>query len=95
MGTILETNGCQVLTVETGSQGKLIFFSHRPDLIMLNPVFPDMDDLELIKTVQKSSAGPAFLRLNALQIYPAGQTTQPADCTSLRRARYRLTFHKY
>ena len=61
MGTILETNGYKVVTADTCHQGILMFFSHCPDLIVLDLGLPDMDGLEFIKTARESSAVPIIV----------------------------------
>ena len=61
MGTILETNGYKVVTADTCNQGILMFFSHCPDLIVLDLGLPDMDGLEFIKTARESSAVPIIV----------------------------------
>ena len=61
METILETNGYQVLTAARGSQGKLVFSSHCPDLIILDLGLPDLDGMEFIQAVREVSAVPVIV----------------------------------
>ncbi len=58
---LLESNGFQVLTAGTGSAGLLSFFSHRPDLLILDLGLPDMDGLQIIRTVREDSATPIIV----------------------------------
>jgi two-component system KDP operon response regulator KdpE len=58
---ILETSGYQVLTAATCMQGNDMFFSHNPDLIMLDLGLPDQDGSELIKAVRKSAVTPMIV----------------------------------
>ncbi len=58
---ILETNGYQVLTAADGSQGRLMFSSHIPDLVILDLGLPDMDGLEFIRAVRKDTAAPIIV----------------------------------
>ncbi len=58
METILETNGYQVLTAGTCSQGICMFSSHAPDLVILDLGLPDMDGLEFIRAIRKTSVVP-------------------------------------
>ncbi len=59
--TSLEANDYQVLTASTVTHGKLMFFSHLPDLVILDLGLPDMDGLEFVKVVRKSSATPIII----------------------------------
>ncbi len=54
--TILESNGYHTLSAATCEEGKLMFSSHRPDLVILDLGLPDADGLELIRFVRKTSA---------------------------------------
>lgn len=58
---LLESNGFQVLTAGTGSAGLLSFFSHRPDLLILDLGLPDMDGLQIIRTVREDDATPIIV----------------------------------
>ena len=83
MGTILETNGYKVVTADTCNQGILMFFSHCPDLIVLDLGLPDMDGLEFIKTARESSAVPIIGQPASASSKMAGSSTpmmkQPAE----------------
>lgn len=59
--TILETNGYQVLTANSGSVAKMQYLSHCPDLIILDLGLPDMDGNELIKFMNESSVTPIIV----------------------------------
>lgn len=61
METVLEANGYQVLLAKTCQQGKMMFASHLPDLVMLDLGLPDMDGTEFIKTVRRSDATPIIV----------------------------------
>ena len=61
MQTILEAEGYQVLKATTGAQGKLIFRSHLPDLILLDLGLPDMDGTELIREIRSHSVTPILV----------------------------------
>ncbi len=56
MDTILESNGYQTLCASTCSEGKLMFSSHRPDLVILDLGLPDADGTEFIKSARQTSA---------------------------------------
>lgn len=58
---ILEANDYQVITAGTFNQGKLMFFSHLPDLVILDLGLPDTDGLEFIRLVRLSHATPIII----------------------------------
>jgi len=55
MDTILESNGYQALSASTCAEGKLMFSSHRPDLVILDLGLPDADGTEFISFVRQTS----------------------------------------
>lgn len=55
MDTILESNGYQALSASTCAEGKLMFSSHRPDLVILDLGLPDADGTEFITFVRQTS----------------------------------------
>lgn len=61
VSAVLETNGYQVLTAGTCSQGEPVAASHCPDLIILDLGLPDQDGLELIRRVRLSSLVPVIV----------------------------------
>lgn len=61
VGTILETNGFQVLSAETCRMGRTMFLSHNPDLVILDLGLPDGDGLDLIRSIRESSATPIII----------------------------------
>lgn len=56
METILESNGYQALSASTCSEGKLMFSSHRPDLVILDLGLPDADGTEFIRFTRQTSS---------------------------------------
>lgn len=56
MDTILESNGYQSLSASTCAEGKLMFSSHRPDLVILDLGLPDADGAEFISFARQTSA---------------------------------------
>ena len=59
--TIMETNGYKVFEARTGSNGKLMFLSHLPDLIVLDLGLPDIDGVDFIKMVRETSNTPIIV----------------------------------
>ena len=55
MDTILESNGYQALSASTCAEGKLMFSSHRPDLVILDLGLPDADGTEFIAFARQTS----------------------------------------
>lgn len=59
--TVLEANSYQVLTAGSGNHGALMFRSHLPDLVILDLGLPDMDGLDFIRSVRKTSITPIII----------------------------------
>lgn len=55
---VLETNDYHVLIAQTGENGKTLFFSHHPDLVILDLGLPDIDGCEFIQAVREQSDIP-------------------------------------
>ena len=51
----LETQGYKVIESTEGHNGLTLFYSHNPDVILLDLGLPDMDGLELISRIRESS----------------------------------------
>lgn len=62
--TILESNGYQPLSASTCGEGKLMFASHRPDLVILDLGLPDADGTEFIQFARQISTA-AIIVLSA------------------------------
>ena len=59
--TLLEAGGYQVVPALSGSSAMLLYNSHRPDLIILDLGLPDMDGLNVLRYVRKSSLTPIIV----------------------------------
>ena len=59
--TILDTNGYQVFDARNGSNGKLMFLSYCPDLIILDLGLPDIDGVDFIKMVREMADTPIIV----------------------------------
>ena len=58
---VLDSNGYQVLTAQRCQQGILMLTSHVPDLVLLDLGLPDMDGIEFIRIVRRSSMIPIIV----------------------------------
>ena len=58
---ILETNDYQVLVARNGESGKTVFFSHHPDLVILDLGLPDIDGCDFIRLVREKSDIPILV----------------------------------
>ncbi len=59
--TILEANGYQVVFAQSAVEGKTMFLSHRPDLLILDLGLPDLDGTEVIRQVREQSGTPIII----------------------------------
>ena len=59
--TMLETADYKVITAKTCEQAMIMYFSHMPDLIILDLGLPDMDGLNLMEAVRKDSLTPVII----------------------------------
>lgn len=90
--TIMEANSYQVIPAETGAQGRLLFHSHLPDLVILDLGLPDMDGVELIEEIRAASAAPILVlsartqewdKVNALDLGANDYITKPFGTSEL------------
>lgn len=59
--TILEANGYQVIIAANGKEGKMMLFSHCPDIVFLDLGLPDIDGIDFIKDVRVKSLIPIIV----------------------------------
>lgn len=59
--TILEANNYQVIVAKNCAEGKLMYSSHIPDLVILDLGLPDMDGLEFITYAREFSTVPIIV----------------------------------
>ena len=58
---LLESGDYQVLTANSCRAGEMMFFSHQPDLVVLDLGLPDADGITLLKQIRKGSAVPVIV----------------------------------
>lgn len=96
---ILETNDYHVLMAQTGENGKTLFFSHHPDLVILDLGLPDLDGCDFIQLVREQSDIPIIVlsartnesdKVNALDLGANDYITKPFGTNELL-ARVRAT----
>lgn len=61
IGTILEGNNYSVLKAKNGREALAMIFSHVPDVVLLDLGLPDIDGIEVIETVRKTSTMPIIV----------------------------------
>ena len=59
--TILSTNGYEVITAATGAEAISMISSHCPELLVLDLGLPDMDGVELIRSVRSWTSLPIIV----------------------------------
>ncbi len=59
--TILITNEYSVIKAENGMNGKVLFSSHIPDLVILDLGLPDMDGIDIISYIRNQSQTPIIV----------------------------------
>lgn len=57
----LKTNGYQYMSASTGLEGMSLFYSHHPDIILLDLGLPDIDGIEVIENIRLVSECPIIV----------------------------------
>lgn len=57
----LKTNGYQFMIASTGLEGMSLFYSHHPDIILLDLGLPDIDGIEVIENIRLVSECPIIV----------------------------------
>lgn len=58
---LLETGGYGVICASSCQSGKMLFSSHRPDLVILDLALPDCDGTEFLREIRKTSVAPVIV----------------------------------
>jgi len=61
MKMIFETHEYQAIFSQRGESGLTMFWSHHPDVVILDLGLPDMDGTEVIKQIRKASDTPIIV----------------------------------
>ncbi len=61
VSALLEANGYRCIVAKNISEAKLIYFSHIPDLVILDLGLPDGDGSELLYSIRKNDATPVMI----------------------------------
>ena len=58
---MLEANGYQVILASDYTDAKMMYFSHVPDLLILDLGLPDRDGGELLREIRESDSTPIIV----------------------------------
>ncbi|MDY5626147.1 MAG: response regulator transcription factor [Clostridia bacterium] len=61
VSALMEANGYKALSAKTAADGKIIYDTHRPDLIILDLGLPDTDGMCLLREIRKNSFTPIIV----------------------------------
>ena len=99
MKMIFETNDYQVIFAQNGKNGLTMFFSHNPDLVILDLGLPDMDGVDVIREKREKNDTPIVVlsartdesdKVEALDLGANDYVTKPFGTAELL-ARVRAT----
>ena len=99
MKMIFETNDYQVIFAQNGKNGLTMFFSHTPDLVILDLGLPDMDGVDVIREIRAKNDTPIVVlsartdesdKVEALDLGANDYVTKPFGTAELL-ARVRAT----
>ncbi len=89
---LLETNGYQVISAESCTSGQMLFFSHKPDLVILDLGLPDFDGITFLKDIRQNFLTPVIVlsartdeedKVTALDIGANDYVTKPFGTAEL------------
>ena len=61
VSALMEANGYSSVSAVSCADGEMLYFSHRPDVVILDLGLPDADGIELLKKIRKSSLTPVIV----------------------------------
>ncbi len=92
LGAMLESAGYQVLAAHTCAMARMMFFSHVPDLVILDLGLPDEDGMSFLMSVRSESTAPVIVlsarsdeldKVNALDSGANDYVTKPFGSAEL------------
>ena len=61
LSALLETNGYRAIVANSCREGKMLYSSYTPDLVVLDLGLPDMDGAELLKSIRENELTPVLV----------------------------------
>ena len=105
VSTLLEANGYQVITAKNYAEGKMLYFSHAPDLVLLDLGLPDCDGCALLYEIRQKDSTPVIIlsargdeseKVKALDMGANDYITKPFGTAELMaRIRTALRNHRH
>lgn len=102
--TILATNGYQVLEAKNAAEGKSVFMSNSPDVLLLDLGLPDGDGMDFLRMIRKDFSTPIIVlsarsdekdKVEALDAGANDYITKPFGTAELQaRIRSALRIHQ-
>ncbi len=102
--TILTTNGYQVLEAKNAAEGKSVFMSNSPDVLLLDLGLPDGDGMDFLRMIRKDFSTPIIVlsarsdekdKVEALDAGANDYITKPFGTAELQaRIRSALRIHQ-
>ena len=92
VSALMEANGYSSVSAASCADGEMLYFSHRPDVVILDLGLPDADGIELLKKIRKSSLTPVIVlsarndereKVNALDLGANDYVTKPFGSSEL------------
>ncbi|MBR5218242.1 MAG: response regulator transcription factor [Clostridia bacterium] len=92
VSALMEANGYSAVSAASCADGEMLYFSHRPDVVILDLGLPDADGIELLTKIRKSSLTPVIVlsarndereKVNALDLGANDYVTKPFGSSEL------------
>ncbi len=104
LGAILKANHYQIMTAKTGAEAETLITSWCPDLVILDLGLPDMDGIDVLRSLRQWSAMPVLVvsartherdKVDALDLGADDYITKPFGSSELlARIRTALRHHR-
>ena len=83
ISTILTTNGYETILAKTGTEAMTMLSSHFPDLVILDLGLPDMDGIEVLRSLRGWSSLPVAYGIQIDGVETAGKTGTTSSNTDI------------